>query len=146
MSATLIRLSVVTALLVVLPFSGIRVICFELPAEESIAAADDHEMTDCERLCALHREDETPALGSRLLALAKAQSPEPRADTTREVCALTAGGALLDCVSFSAIAVVRAHAPAHTPAIARNLYVDSSRLHLDPALAPAGPPPKPRAR
>lgn len=127
----------VTALLVVLPFSGIRVICFALPAEESIAAADDHEMTDCERLCALH---------------ATADAPSPSVNSTsdiadgREVCALTAGGALLDCVSFSAIAVVRAHEPVHTPAIARNLYVDSSRLHLDPALAPVGPPPKPHAR
>ena len=131
MRSTLIRLSVVTSLLVILPFSGIRVVCFELPAEESATAAADHELTDCERLCALHREDETPA---------------PRAGTTREVCALTADGAILDCVSFSAIAVVRAQQPADAPAIARNLYMDSSRLHLDPALAPAGPPPKPRAR
>ena len=136
MRSTLIRLSVVTALLVILPFSGIRVICFELPAEESATAAAEHELTDCERLCALHREDETPA----------AQSPEPGADTPREVCALTAEGAILDCVSFSAIAVVRAQQPADSRAIASNLYVDSSRLHLDPALAPAGPPPKQRAR
>ena len=130
------RLFVVTALLVILPFSGIRVICFELPAEESAAAVADHELTDCERLCALHRP---------------ADAPSPPVTSTsddsdgREVCALTADGAILDCVSFSAIAVVRAQPPAETPAIARNLYVDSSRLHLDPALAPAGPPPK-RAR
>jgi hypothetical protein len=143
--STLTRLFVVTALLVILPFSGIRVICVELPAEDSATEAADHELTDCEQLCALHRDDETAALGSRLLALAKAQSPEPEAETMREVCALTADGAILDCVAFSAIAVVAAQQPEETPAIARNLYVDSSRLHLDPALAPAGPPPK-RAR
>ena len=126
-----------TALLVVLPFSGIRVICFELPAEESIAATVDHEMTDCDRLCALHPT---------------AAAPSPSVNSTsdnaggREVCALTAGGAILDCVSYSAIAVVGAQQPADAPAIARSLHVDSSRLHLDPALAPAGPPPKQRAR
>src|SRR5688500_4740000 len=100
--------------------------CFELPAGESAIKPADHELTDCERLCALHREG--------------AQSPEPSADTTREGCALTADGAILDCASFSTIAIVRAPQPADAPAIARNLYVDSSRVHLDPALAPAGPP------
>lgn len=137
MRSTVIRLCVVTALLVILPFSGIRVVCFELPAEESAAAPADHELTDCERLCALHRTADVPST--------PVDSTSDNSDD-REVCALTADGAILDCVSFSAIAVVRAQQPADTPVIARNLYVDSSRLHLDPALAPAGPPPKQRPR
>ena len=62
------------------------------------------------------------------------------------MCALTAGGAPLDCVSYSTIAVVRAQEPTPVPVLAPSLYVVTSRLHLDPALAPAGPPPKSSAR
>jgi hypothetical protein len=119
---------VVTALLVILPFSGVRVICFELPAEASAPAAQAHDLTECEQLCALHRD--------------KTQNPERDGDETREGCALSSGGVVLDCVSFSAVAVVRAQEPPPAPVLARNVYVESSPLHLEPALTPAGPPPK----
>jgi hypothetical protein len=138
--STLTRMLVVTTLLVIVPFSGIRVICFEMPADASQPAAEGHDLTECEQLCALHH-GETPAADSRLSA--KAQSPGPRAN---EGCALSTGGIVLDCVSFSAIAVVRAEEPPQAPVLARNLYVESSRLHLEPALTPAGPPPKHDAR
>jgi hypothetical protein len=131
--SAVIRLSVAAALLVVLPFSGIRVTCYELPAESG-AAAITHELTECERLCPLHQ-----------IGIAASPAVDFQSGDTRNLCALTSDGAALDCVSYSAVAVVRAHEPPQAPVLAPSFYVASSRLHLDPAHTPAGPPPKSRA-
>ena len=56
------------ALLCVLPFSGIRVICIESPVPQGFSAATatqadaERPLTDCERLCPLHPPESLQAM------------------------------------------------------------------------------------
>jgi hypothetical protein len=112
-------------LLVILPFSGIRVICFGGPEDAGAASAPAHEAqtgTDCERLCALHRPDAKSDTGS---------GPH---------CALTADPS---CFNFFAhIAVVSPQQPLLVSLVAAPVVATAPQLYPEPALALLGPPPK----
>jgi hypothetical protein len=127
------------ALLVVLPFSGIRVICVDATAAgaDSPAVPETHAaegtLTDCERLCPFH----PPAAMQTLHADAQSSSDED-AD-----CALSSDAAALQMLGM--IAVLR---PAHLvslPYVVSDAPVFTSSVYSEPALALLAPPPKPIA-
>ena len=124
------------ALLVVLPFSGIRVICIDSAAGADPAAgpethAAEGTLTDCERLCPYH----PPASMQTLHADAQSSSDED-AD-----CALSSDAAALQMLGT--VAVLR---PAHlvsVPYVVSHAPVFTSSVYSEPALALLAPPPKP---
>ena len=126
-------------LLVVLPFSGIRVICIDSAAAgaDSAAVPETHAaegtLTDCERLCPFH----PPASMQSLHTDAQSSSDEDAA------CALSSDAAALQMLGT--IAVLR---PAHLvsmPYVVSNAPGFTSSVYSEPALALLAPPPKPIA-
>jgi len=127
------------ALLVVLPFSGIRVICIESVAAGADPAAvpetrtAEGTLTDCERLCPFHPPAEIQALH----ADAESSSDED-AD-----CTLSSDAAALQMLGT--IAVLR---PAHVvsvPYVVSDAPAFTSSVYSEPSLALLAPPPKPIA-
>src|SRR5688572_33251530 len=49
------------ALLLVLPFGGIRVMCFESAPSEGVTATAAETLSDCERMCPLHPPEDIAA-------------------------------------------------------------------------------------
>ena len=123
------------ALLVVLPFSGIRVICLDSAAAGADSAvpethAAEGTLTDCERLCPFH----PPASMQTLHADARSS---PDGDTD---CTLSSDAAALQMLAT--IAVLR---PAHlvsVPDVVSDAPVFTSSVYCEPALAHLPPPPK----
>jgi hypothetical protein len=124
------------ALLIVLPFSGIRVICVESPARSDDPATPDatiaaeETLTDCERLCPLHPPSSVPAVHD-------GQQSSSGTDTD---CALSSDAAALQMLGT--IAVLRPQAALHVPDLATDAPVARSSVYVEPAIALLAPPPK----
>lgn len=121
------RRVVLWALVAVLPFSGMRVMCIDPPAAatSSIERADETSATghaehtsECDRLCPL---------------------PRRSANDDRD-CALTVDGSLLIMVAGGAVFPIQE--PPRAPATARHRFSDPPQLYLEPGLARLNPPPK----
>jgi len=127
------RTLALAALLVVLPFSGMRVICIDSPQDVSGSTGRAETVSDCERLCPLHRPSETaPAVP------AAPSGPEDDSD-----CALSTDASSLS-ISAS-IAVQRPREPLQVPLVVSDAPAESHRFYLEPELAHLAPPPKPPA-
>jgi hypothetical protein len=120
------------ALLVVMPFGGIRVICAGSPMEPSHPAARVEAVSDCERLCPLHPPSAAPS-----------ESDDLSLDANASDCALSVDGATMSVVVSTA--VPRPHAVFPVPAVASALPADSGSSYVGPALPHLVPPPKSRA-
>jgi hypothetical protein len=130
----MIRTFAVGALLLVLPFGGIRVICVEAPADPSGSAASQNEqpLSDCERMCPFHPPAETSSV------TAHSSDSGDGSD-----CALSSDGSGLSIVAT--VAVVRPHQPLQVPVTVSLVIAEAPQLYAEPALALLGPPPKPQA-
>lgn len=109
-------------LLVIMPFSGLRVICVESPAGMSSASPRHEKGSNCERLCPLHQQSGT----------------ERGSD-----CALSAGASLPSL--FVSVALPMPLDPPQVPLVVAHTYFDAPGFYLEPALTHLGPPPKPQA-
>jgi hypothetical protein len=120
------------ALLVVLPFSGIRVICIDsaAPGVDSAAPpetqAAEGSLTDCERLCPFHPP-------------ASLQSAQSSSDEDAD-CALSSDAAALQMLGT--IAVLRPTQPVSVPLVVSDAPVFTSSVYSEPALPLLAPPPK----
>ncbi len=127
------RKLVLAALLVVLPFSGMRVVCVDSPTPVSGSAASTETVVDCERLCPLHPPSDTPAM-----------TPGTRSGTeTGSDCALSTDGASFSILAT--VAVLWPHESLEVPLAVSAVSAASPRFYLDPELAHVAPPPRPRA-
>ena len=125
-------------LLLVLPFSGIRVICVDSPSGDGgTVAAATHEsatkerpLTDCERLCPFHPPESMDALHPDT-----ASSPDEESD-----CALSSDAAALQMLGT--IAVLRPAPPVTMPDVVSDAPVFTSTVYSEPALSLLAPPPK----
>lgn len=112
------RKLLISALLLIMPFSGMRVICLE-PAGEPSGLGDHAESgTDCDRICALHRPD----------------------GGEQSSCALTADASAL--MMFACAAVLPSQQPMRAPVVVFVHDEDAPQLYLEPGLAQLSPPPK----
>ena len=127
------------ALLFVLPFSGIRVICIESPAKEGSSAVSDapaesaeeaRPLTDCERLCPFHPPTD----------LQSADPASSGVSGTDADCALSSEAAALQMLGT--IAVLRPYGPPVIPDVVTDAPVLAPSTYSDPALALLAPPPK----
>lgn len=112
------------ALLLVLPFSGIRVICIDSPTDVSGSSARTEHGSDCERLCPLHES-------------ASNDSSENDPD-----CSLSADASSLSV--FASITIPRPQELLQITLRAVATYADSPRFYIEPGLAHLSPPPKPK--
>ena len=126
------------ALLCVLPFSGIRVICIESPVPEGPSAAPatqaeaERPLTDCERLCPLHPPESIEAMHA---------DGAPSSDEESD-CALSSAAALQ---MLATIGVLRPAQPVAMPDVESDAPVFTSSFYSEPSLALLAPPPKPSA-
>jgi hypothetical protein len=120
------RRLVLGTLIVIMPFSGMRVICVDSPEEATTSSAPSREVSECERLCPLHQPSDTPS-----------------STKTDQGCALSADGCSL--IAFASIAAFQPQEPPQVPLVVLAVYAESPRFCLEPELAPVGPPPKPQA-
>ena len=131
----LLRKLAFAALLIVLPFSGIRVICVEsstepsAPAVTSQAEAAEDTLTDCERLCPFHPP-----------ASVTVPHADPQSSSEDEDCALSSAAAALQMLAT--IAILKSEPPLAIPDLVTDLPVASTPLYSDPALTLLAPPPK----
>ncbi len=125
------------ALLCVLPFSGIRVICIESPVPGGSSAAPatqaeaERPLTDCERLCPLHPPESLEAMHGDA-----ASSSDEESD-----CALSSDAAALQMLAT--IGVLRPAQPVAMPDVESDAPVFTSSVYSEPSLALLAPPPKP---
>lgn len=135
-----LRSLAIGALLLVLPFSGVRVICVEAsptvidPAAPAGAeeGAATQALTDCERLCPFH----PPAEMQAPHVDAASTSSDEDAD-----CALSSDAAALQMLGT--IAVLRPAQPVAVPEIVSDAPVFTSSVYSEPSLSLLAPPPKP---
>lgn len=108
----MIRNLALTALLITMPFSGLRVICVDstAPAETG---------SDCERLCTRHHVSDTT--GSSNCSLSTDNSP---------------------LITFASTAALAPEAPMQAPLVVSVVVADSARGCLEPELAHRVPPPR----
>ena len=111
------------ALLLVMPFGGMRVICVAAPQEAANSAEATKPLTECERLCPLH-------------GLSESSSSSDNTD-----CLLSAGASSL--MASGTVAVVRSIDPPPAPEPVRVLFTLSPRFAPEPELSRFGRPPKP---
>ena len=125
----------VGALLFVMPFGGMRVVCIDSRPDAGVSPGNTQIAgDDCETLCALHRESGREKQdGSRSTS---------KTDSTRNEsgCALSADGASFSL--FAIAAVPRPQEPLQVSLVASTLFPDSPQFYLEPALPRLGPPPK----
>ena len=125
------------ALLLVLPFSGIRVICIESPGPEVSSdvpapqAEAKRPLTDCERLCPLHPPESLEAMHAD-----GASSSGEKSD-----CALSSDAAALQMLAT--IGVLRPAQPVAMPDVESDAPVFTSSIYSEPSLTLLAPPPKP---
>ncbi len=125
------------ALLLVLPFSGIRVICVESPTAIDVAATPaeshttDDTLTDCERMCPFHPPESMQAPDA---ASASATSGD---DSN---CALSSDAAALQMLGT--IAVLGSAPRLVVPLIIADVPVEIAPAYAEPSLIHPGPPPK----
>ena len=110
--APMMRGFVLSALLLTLPFGGMRVICVD-------ASAPPEPGSDCERLCPLHHVSGTSGDSN---------------------CALSTDSSSL--IVFASIVAVEPEQPASMPSIVSAVSADAPRCCLEPELAHHVPPPK----
>ena len=127
-------------LLFVLPFSGIRVICVESPAQgvdsdasptHTETAAEARPLTDCERLCPFHPPESMQAPDADAASASSGESPD---------CALSSDAAALQMLGT--IAVLRPAPPVVVPDVVSDVPVFTSSVYAEPSLALLAPPPK----
>ena len=114
----------VLALLFVLPFGGMRMICADAPStahdpEKTAFATQTTQDADCERICALHKPG----------------------DSGNEHCSLTGGDSAL-VMAIGVGGMTANHAVAPAPATADHAYLEFTPIYLEPALTLQSPPPK----
>jgi hypothetical protein len=123
------------ALLLVLPFGGVRVVCFDSPRPEAPAASAKAEaISECERMCPFHPpadESSGPAMTS---------APGAEEDTG---CALSSDSMSVNM--FGNIAVLRSAEALPAPTGASPALVAALHVYLEPDLSGVAPPPKPLA-
>ena len=125
------------ALLCVLPFSGIRVMCIESPVPEGFSAAPatqaeaERPLTDCERLCPLHPPESLDAMHG---------DAAPSSDEESD-CALSSDAAALQMLAT--IGVLRPAQPVAMPDVESDAPVFTSSVYSEPSLTLLAPPPKP---
>jgi hypothetical protein len=113
---------VLGTLVLVMPFSGMRVICLDSPADASNSSAPAAPAPDdCERVCALHQ----PASGNG------------------SHCALSPDASSL--LVFAGAAVVRPLEPPQVPLVVTAVYAEVPRFRPEPELARFVPPPEHQA-
>ena len=117
-----IRKLVLGTLLAIMPFSGLRVIYVDSPADVSRSSPRNEEGADCARLCPLHQPSRTES-GSE--------------------CALSADASLQSL--FASVAIPLPQEPPQVPLVVAHTCSDSPGFYLEPALAHLGPPPRPQA-
>lgn len=110
---------VALALLVVIPFSGMRVICVDQPTEAVATTAHIGSSDDCDRLCVIHH----PANSGN--------------DTN---CSLSADASSL--IVVAGIAVIPAEQTLGRPTVVPHTYIEAPQLYLEPGLAHRNPPPE----
>jgi hypothetical protein len=117
----MIRRVLLSALVAIMPFSGMRVMCIDVDAPLAETTAPSHAHTsDCERLCPL---------------------PPAVADSgSKSDCAMSVDGALI--VMTAVIAVSPVQAPVQAPSRISHQFAEPSQLVLDPALVQPNPPPE----
>lgn len=126
------RILAVGALLVVLPFGGVRVVCFDSPRPEAPASSAEAEaISDCERMCPFHPPADEP---SGPAATSSSGSDEGTG------CALSSDS--MSVSMFGNIAVLRPAEPLQAPAGASPAIVTARHIYLEPDLSGVAPPPK----
>ncbi|HEY3092008.1 MAG TPA: hypothetical protein VGJ52_02880 [Vicinamibacterales bacterium] len=116
------RKFLLSALLVTMPFSGIRVICVDAPAAAS-AATTQTAADDCEQICARHHHVSSDTTGSNCVL-------------TADVCALLAFA--------STVSIGPEQSPAGLTLDVSAAPADAPRGGLEPELTHQVPPPKPQ--
>jgi len=111
------RKLLISALLLVIPFSGMRVICLERAPERGATVHVAGE-ADCDQICAVRPG--TGANGSE--------------------CALMADASAL--IVFAAAAVLPSQQPMRAPAAVLVEATEASDFYLEPGLAHLSPPPR----
>jgi hypothetical protein len=107
------------ALVVVMPFGGMRVMCVEAPLAATTAAVHAHD-SDCERLCPLPPAVANSGNGSD--------------------CAMTVDNSLI--IMAAAVAVFPVQPPLAHATFVQHEFADPSRRYLEPWLAQPNPPPE----
>ena len=126
------RILAVGALLIVLPFGGVRVVCFDSPRPEAPASSAEAEaIADCERMCPFHPPADEP---SGPAATSSSGSDEGTG------CALSSDS--MSVSMFGNIAVLRAAEPLQAPGGASPALVAAQHIYLEPDLSGVAPPPK----
>ena len=124
-------------LLLVLPFTGIRVICIEStpaitdPLAPTATQSASAPLTDCERLCPFH----PPAFLDAPATEAAASRSDEESD-----CALSSDAAALQMLGT--IAVLRPAPPLVVPDVVSDAPISPTAFYAEPALTRLGPPPK----
>ena len=115
----MIRKVLLWALVAVMPFSGMRVMCVDAPLAATTPGGQAHT-SDCERLCPL---------------------PEAAARSGSESdCAMTVDSSLI--IMAGAIAVFPVHQSLSAPAFVQYEAADRPTFYLEPGLAHPNPPPE----
>jgi hypothetical protein len=111
--------------LFILPISGVRVICVEVPVDAAASpdAAPTPAADDCERLCALRHVAHTDSNDGR-----------------GSHCALSTNPSCFDI--FGNIAVFHAPDAFEVSLVATPLVDHAPALYLEPSLTHLGPPPR----
>jgi hypothetical protein len=115
-SALVTRNLVLSALLVVMPFSGMRVICVD-----AAAPADTDTRSDCEQMCARHHLSGTGSTSN---------------------CTLSTDSSSL--IVFASTVAAVPEEPLSAPLVVSPVFTDSTQCCPEPELAHRVPPPKPQ--
>jgi hypothetical protein len=124
-------------LLLVLPFSGIRVICIESPAPDGYSAepaphtAKSPPLSECERLCPFHPPESVQALHADAASAASDEESD---------CALSSDAAALEMMGT--IAVLQSAPPLTVPYVVADVVAAAPAFYSDPPLTHFAPPPK----
>ena len=120
--------------MLVLPFGGVRVTCFDSPRPEAPASSAQVEaISDCERMCPFHPPAEEPAT-----AAGGASATSDTGDDTG--CALSSDS--MSVSMFGNIAILRPEEPLQAPTGAAPLVAAAQHIYLEPDLSGVAPPPK----
>ena len=134
------RTLVCGTLLIIMPFGGMRVTCVDAPPGASGSIASAETLSDCERLCPLHKPSADPSVPS---ADPSVTAGTPSGTDTGSGCALSTDGASLSILG--SVAILRPEEPLRVPVTVSAVPADGPRFYLDPTLTHLGPPPKPQA-
>ena len=129
------RRLVLGAMVALAPFTGIRVVCVESPAPEPARkVAEAEPLSDCERLCPLHRPADTSNASS------DGGMPQDDTDTTTPDCAFSTDGFSIGLMTTWDLsnAMIVIDAPVGVAAA----YPPIVGFYDEPALTLLGPPPK----